>query len=383
MKRAALSIAYAADQSSPRHAHVMVRKGTAAPQRVRFESDSLPLRKSGDALLCLGLGPSMEVNAPLQIGTPPGKTLSEKASDISELLEGWYPGMAPLKWTSNGKDRPVEKGTGTALFFSGGVDSAYSITVGRARIDTLITLIGADVPVEDSARAARLAQVTRAVAKAEGMRHIVITTDIRKVSDPMIGWVEYHGAVLAAVAHMLGDYIGHVLIASSADEATFLRPWGTHPELDPLWASDTVHFEHHALAPRFTKVASIVQEPHLMAGLRVCDYDDSNCGACPDCVFMLNALAILDGFKLAPTYNRADFVDGRVIADGRGTRADLLDMRTAAMTAGQPVGLPEAIDLAIARFDRQERIRALLGVDTRRRKFKRWKRRLRYRRAAP
>lgn len=382
MRRPALSLAFAPDQPSPRHADILVAMGNAPPCRVRFESDGPPLRRSGDALLCLGLIPAMEVDAPLHISPPPGPALANRVGEIVTLLRRWYPGLSPLIWSATGNPSPPPKGRGTALFFSGGVDSSYSLDLDRARIDTLITLVGADVPATETDRVTRLAATTRAVAQAEGMRHVLITTDIRAVFDSMIGWVEYHGAVLAAVAHMLGDEIGHALIASSADEATYLRPWGTHPDLDPLWGSETVACVHHALAPRFSKIARILAKPHLMAGLRVCDYDDANCGTCPDCVFMLNALAVLDGFDRAPTYDRADFVDGRVIADGRGTRTDLLDMRAAAVANRRPTDLPHAIDRAIAAFDRRDRLTRALALETLHRKFKRWKRRRRYLRAA-
>ena len=382
MKRPVLSLAFAPDQPSPRHADILVRKGNAPPRRVRFESDGPALRRSGDALLCLGLIPAMEIAAPLHITPPPGQALADRAAEIANRLAHWYPGLSPLAWSAAGRLPPSPNGGGTALFFSGGVDSAYSLDLDRARVGTLITLVGADVAATETDRVTRLCRTTRAVAEAEGMRHIVITTDIRSVSDRMIGWVEYHGAVLAAVAHLLGDEVGHCLIASSADQATYLRPWGTHPDLDPLWASETVSFEHHALAPRFSKIARILHRPHLMAGLRVCDHDDANCGTCPDCVFMLNALAVLDGFGRAPTYDRADFVDGHVIADGRGTRTDLLDMRAAAVANGKPADLPRAIDRAIAAFDRRDRLVRALDLATLQRKFKRWKRRRRYLRAA-
>jgi hypothetical protein len=382
MNRPLLSLTFAPDQPSPCHADIVLTVGKARPRRIRFESDGPPLRRSGDSLLCLGLIPAMEVDAPLCISPPPGPTLAKHAVEIIDLLARWYPGMSRGTWSATGNPLPEPKGGGTALFFSGGVDSSYSLDHDRGRIDTLITLVGADVPATETDRASRLASSARAVARAEGMRHILITTDIRSVFDGLIGWVEYHGAVLAAVAHMLGDEVRHVLIASSADGASYLRPWGTHPELDPLWGSNRVNLEHHALAPRFSKIARILERPHLMVGLRVCDYDDANCGACPDCVFMLNALAVLDGFGRAPTYNRADLVNGRVIADGRGTRTDLIELRAAAIASGKMRDLPRAIDRAIAIFDWRDRLNQALALGKLGRRFKRWKRRRRYLRAA-
>lgn len=379
-----LSLEYRQASADLRRIEVNVRFGNSAPRILWFQSDSLPLRASGDALVCLGLPPAQEVAAPLHLRASVSPELAAQAPAIRDMLCNWYPGLCRVP-LDMGRDpaASVKAGPrGTGLFFSAGVDSAYSLHSARDAVDLLITLIGADVPVQETARADRLRQSVRSVAAGYGLQSVVIETNLRQIFDRMIGWVEYHGAALAAVAHMLDDRISRVLVPSSADEASWLRPWGTHPGLDPLWGNDGLAIEHHAMVPRFSKISAILQDPLLMAHLRVCDYADHNCGKCPDCAFMLDALAVLDGFDRAPTYDRADHSRGRLVVDGYGTRSDMRDMQQAARADPRNAPLVAEIDRAILRFERFRRLDAITGFDTLLRRFKRLKRRLRYQRAA-
>jgi hypothetical protein len=117
----------------------------------------------------------------------------------------------------------------------------------------------------------------------------------------------------------------------------------------------------------------------LMAHLRVCDDDDANCGRCSDCIFMLNSLAVLNAFDLAPTYRKGDHGRAPVIVDGRGTRNDLLDMRATTLRTGRPQGLADEIDRAIAAFDQRQRRARWVPTAAVLRRIKRIKRRIRYR----
>lgn len=378
-----LSLRFAEQSVDGREVSILFRVGNSPEQKVWFRSDGPELRHCGSALFCLGLIPALELGAPLRLGTPPDKTLFERTSEITDLLCRWYPGLKPVAVTLDQmpsvepESRPVADEVG--LFYSAGVDSSYSLLTAQDRIDWLITLIGADVPVGNAMRAEKLRETARVVARKHGKRCVIIETNIRRVMDRWIGWVEYHGAVLAAVGHLLSNQVGRVLIASSADEASWQRPWGSHPGLDPLWGNANLAIEHHALVPRFSKIAAIVGRTELMASLRVCDYDDANCGRCSDCIFMLNALAVLDAFGLAPTYRKGDLGCAPVIVDGRGTRTDLLDMRATTLRTGHPPGLANEIDRAIAAFDQRQRRARWVPTAAILRRVKRLKRRVRYR----
>jgi hypothetical protein len=309
--------------------------GRAPEKRLWFRSDHVPLDRNGAALLCLGLLPAMEVNAPLHISEPLPRQLVGSLPALRQLITDWYPGT-----TNTPIHCPVSEpthskiGHQTALCFSAGVDSSYSLAIEQKRIDCLITLVGADVAVNDAVRAERLRQSAQEVAHAYGKTLYVIETNVREIFDRRIGWGEYHGAVLAAVGHLLRQHVRHLLIASSADEASWQRPCGTHPALDHLWGSETLGIEHHAMVPRFSKVARLISETPLMRHLRVCDDDDHNCGRCPDCQFMLRALDVLQAYPHAPTFCQLNARMRRIAIglEEYGTHNDYLDLRATAIT---------------------------------------------------
>ena len=327
----------------------------------------------------------MEVNAPLHIDEPLPCKLVESLPSIRQLITEWYPGTSPTPiFCPATKTVTSHTGRKTALCFSAGVDSSYSLAIEQNRIDTLITLIGADVPVTDSLRAERLRHAADAVAKAFGKNLIVIETNVREIFDRWIGWVEYHGAVLAAVGHMLQHEVKHLLIASSADESSWQRPCGTHPALDHLWGSESLRIEHHAMAPRFSKVARLIPETSLMEQLRVCDRDDHHCGRCPDCQFMHHSLDVLQAFSYARTYPQGQ-VPMRRIAIGLeeyGTHNDYLDLRATAMTTQRHAKLVKRIDRALRMFWVKDALAKTLAILSWQRRFKRFKRRYRYKKSS-
>lgn len=344
---------------------------------IRFEARGATLTANGDALLCLGLIPAMELGVDLSIEADVDLELLDHAREIQALLCRWYPGYTTIDVQARPIERTYPKGRGTGLFFSGGVDSGYSLATERERVSKLVTLIGADVEPTDVARVARMETIAREVAGGFGVGSILVTTDIRSVSDRLVGWVEYHGAVLAAVRHMLAHEFENQLIASSADESSWTRRWGSHPALDTLWGTTGARFEHHGLVHRFAKVERISCEPVLMEHLRVCNRAFEHCGVCHSCQFMLAALDLIDMRATAPTYRHLTSRERALKVTGDGSLSDFRNLRAAAEKGGH-MDIVAAIDRAVARYNRKKAFNRILPVDEIARRFKRFKRRRRF-----
>jgi hypothetical protein len=345
---------------------------------VRFEAKGATLTANGDALLCLGLVPAMELGVDLRIEAEVDAELLDHAREIQALLCKWYPGYRTVSVEAGPIiRRTYPEGRGTGLFFSGGVDSSYSLATGRDRITGLVTLIGADVVPTDTPRVARLETIARDVAAQYGVGSILVTTDIRSASDHLIGWVEYHGAVLAAVRHMLADVFENQLIASSGDETSWTRRWGSHPALDHLWGTGGARVEHHGLVHRLAKVQRISCEPALMEHLRVCNRRFEHCGVCPSCQFMLAALDLLDMRARAPTYRHLTSKRRSLKVTGEGSLSDMRNMRAAAASGGHR-DIVAAIDRAITRYGLKKGIDRIMPIDEIARRFKRFKRQRRF-----
>lgn len=375
-----LSFAQPGHSGDGRELAVLVSSGQALRQ-VRFRSSGPKLKHSGDVLLCLGLVPAMELGCDLVLGSTVDAGLLSNAEQIQTLLCSWYPGYRRIRIVAAPGRTEYQAGRGAAVFFSGGVDSSFSLAEARERLSGLVTVIGADVDPADAEEARHLESVARSVGCAYGLETVLVETNLRDVFDPLIGWVEYHGAALAAIRHMLADRFENLLIASSADESSWKRRWGSHPELDPLFGTEGARIEHHGLVHRLAKIERLLKEPDLLANLRVCDYRQENCGVCEDCTFMVKSLGLLRAFDRAKTFSAPALGARRLVVTGEGSKSDLVNLRQRALDDRDPA-LAREIEQALDWYERKKRFHSLLPLPETKRRFKRLKRQYRYWRAS-
>jgi hypothetical protein len=148
---------------------------SARATRVTAEVDGIPLWfESSDASL-LPI-PEAFGSAMLLASQHRARTLSfdSELSDawldnVSRLLKIWnsWWGYTPLEPRGRIRDDRAEPRSGTALLFSGGVDSFYSLISG-ARPDILVAVHGFDIRLDDSSRMSGLVNTLEAAADAYG-----------------------------------------------------------------------------------------------------------------------------------------------------------------------------------------------------------------------
>jgi hypothetical protein len=201
---------------------------------------------------------------------------------------------------------PTNDPSGVACFFSGGVDSFYTLLKHREEVTHIIFVHGFDIALEDRAHRTQASQMAREVAKELGKTLIEVETNIRTFSDGRVGWKIYHGAAMASVALLFQHRFRRVLIASSHSYVRML-PWGSHVLLDPLWSTELTEIEHDGSeATRIDKMAYISEHELPMQWLRVCFKNpDSayNCGRCGKCVVAkvtLRTVGALERCKTLP-----------------------------------------------------------------------------------
>jgi len=131
-----------------------------------------------------------------------------------------------------------------------------------------------------------------------------VETDVKRVAKRYVRWGDqYHGAVLASIAHLLSNRFERVLIPASAP-AIRLHPWGSHPELDPLWSSELVELSHDGAVTRAEKIAVVKESQVALDNLRVCFQKDTgrlNCGECEKCLRTMVGLRIVGALERCPT----------------------------------------------------------------------------------
>jgi hypothetical protein len=251
----------------------------------------------GDALVAALLLPSMALGEDLEIGAEVSPRLLGRVPDIAAIYQAWTLGVSHSK-VSAPTLLPTKGGRGDALFFSGGTDSFYSLLKHRpgGSVSKLVFVSGFDIPLGNPSLEGALAAVHR-VAESTGAAVVTVTTNLRSLSEPIVGWGAYHGAVLASAGLLLGGNVSRCLIPASR-AYQYLTPWGSHPVLDPLWSTEVLEFIHDgAEAVRHQKLGMVAQDPLGQSGLRVClqpinGRDVYNCGQCEKCLVTMLALQL-------------------------------------------------------------------------------------------
>lgn len=254
-----------------------------------FRSDDILLTPRADALAASALIPAMRSGSSLCISGTLSGQLRKNLSAIQNLYSSWHPELINVPIESGGHTNVSERrGSRVGLFFSGGVDSFYTLLKHRDEITDLIFVHGFDISADQSELGENVAGHLRAAATRFGKQLVVIQTDVRRMLSGFGEWGNVtHGAALAASAHLLPDEFRKVYISASYYHE-YLKPWGSHPELDPLWSSDGLEIEHDGCeARRFDKIRKISGDPVAMQFLRVCwkNKDGAyNCCRCEKCL---------------------------------------------------------------------------------------------------
>jgi hypothetical protein len=269
--------------------------------RVR-NADAAP---SGNAALAIALVPAMRAARSLVLAESLSPRLFASQAAIQKLFQDWdnrfniVPITAPL-----GEPRQASTG-GTGLFFTGGVDSFFSLLRHREEITHLIVLRGFNVKRKQVVDDLALPTI-RVVAAQMNKTLVEVSTNIREFSDRIVDWgLDYHGAALAAVALLLAPTLNKVYVASSHSEKDTFR-WGSHLFVDPLYSTETLSLIHDgANATRVEKVAAIAENRLVQQTLRVCNKGGaSNCGRCEKCLRTMINLRVAGALEKVATFDR-------------------------------------------------------------------------------
>ncbi len=261
----------------------------------------LSSRPSADMLLPTALLPAMRMDASLRIRAELSPLLCSQVDAIQRLYRKWDRSLCHVEVKTD--QREVTKGPfsmGVAAFFSGGVDSFFTALVHCHEQPTLVFVHGFDISAHRAVLLSRVSAALREAARALQLDLFEIATDVRKFSGRYLTWSEYHGAALAAAAHFTGVERMYVPSSLSTD---CVRPYGSHPDLDPLYASISTEIKYDGFeTSRVTKTLVVAGSDTALKYLRVCNARDDlgyNCGRCEKCLRTLVALR-LAGIKDRP-----------------------------------------------------------------------------------
>jgi hypothetical protein len=259
--------------------------------------------------------------------------------------------------------RSAGRGPAAGAFFSGGIDSYYTVLKNAARYDAtdarritqLILVHGFDVRLDDTDLFAQVHERLAGAAAELGMRLVPVTTNVRDVVGA-VPWDYAHGAAMAGTGLALGRLLHTCYIAGSNSIRT-CGFYGTHPGLDPLWSTEAVEFVNDGpMLGKLVKTPLVLASPAARRSLRVCWENPGgayNCGRCEKCLRSLVIITLCGGLGKVETLPGAVDLDAlaRLPIDAfllnlwRGLRA-----RLAAAEPGS--ALVRALDEALLRSQR-------------------------------
>lgn len=263
--------------------------------------------QAGEALLAATLLPAMRRGLSLQIPGEVSPRLLTAIPRIQKLLQGWDARFQRVIVDAHPGSVPVGARGDIGLLFSGGVDSFYTLLKHRGEINELIFVHGFDLPLGRVALRGEISRKLRLAAAELKKPLIEVETNLRAFSDRHVPWEMYHGAALASVALLLSPRFSRIYIAGTRHSAD-LVPWGSHPDLDPLWSIENMAVEHDGTeATRPEKVKAIAADTTALKYLRVCWENRGgryNCGRCEKCLRTMVSLRIAGALDRCATFAR-------------------------------------------------------------------------------
>ncbi|MGD2070852.1 MAG: hypothetical protein PVI57_19430, partial [Gemmatimonadota bacterium] len=311
-------------------------RGGGAPEEVWYEvpaSLADGIDRSGAPWLVALLPLAVTRGTPLRVPLPVDARLVGNLRRVMEIWSGWYPHLRPVPLEVEEEEADGPLGGRVAAFFSGGVDSFYTVLrhlpgdatppgvrvrsavlrragvpvdpvseegdppPSKTSVEDLLTVEGFDIPLREGQALTRLRARHRRVADGLGLHPVPVATNLRETAWGTTDWAGLsHGCGLASVALILGRRYRRVLLAGGSGHHA-VRPWGSHPDTDPLLSSSRTRFFREGWgASRLQKIWLVAGSEVALRALRVCwrSATDRNCERCGKCYRTLLALDLFD-----------------------------------------------------------------------------------------
>jgi hypothetical protein len=243
----------------------------------------------------------MRLDEPLTIDAPASSRLLKTLPRIMAVYHKWDPMFRVTEVRTLGTSKLTDTDSASrnrALFFSCGIDSFYALSKlvelpEKNKLTHLIFVHGFDIKLDDNSLFERAWRAAEEVASHYEKKLVVVTTNVRTITDQYLSWDYCCGGTLASVALCLGGFFGTIYIASDLgpDETA---PLAIHPDLDPFWSTETSTFVHYSYGiSRVKKARALASNIMAQKHLRVCWKNTDgvyNCGKCSKCVRTMIAL---------------------------------------------------------------------------------------------
>lgn len=282
----------------------------------------------------------------------------KRISIDAEICPGLRNGlMTAMSWIRHWSHKPVtgliqieaknrrrvpegRTGDRAGFFFSGGIDGLATIRLNRLSypldhpwsIKDALIISGPywesnDQPETFEKALGDLSELAQDAA----IDLIPVYTNVRELDRDSSRFIyEYHGALLASVAHAFARRFRLVTISSSDDIPSLatlnlrnLRRLGSHPLLDPNYSSSDLQIKFGDITlTRFGKTKLLADWDAALNCIKLCpsNWPGANCGKCEKCIRTELALLALDSLSKAKAFPlddvTAEHIDGIRLGSG-------------------------------------------------------------------
>lgn len=290
-------------------ADILFKNGTERNMffRVNKTHDRL-VGKDASPFLASLLLPAMKSGEDITIeGSVPERVLNN-TKDIMKVVGKWNIGLKKINIETAISNPKNTNPKFTGCFFTGGVDSFYTYLKNKKSITHFITIHGCDISLNNKEFFSQALKALRKVAYEENKNIIIVESNYREIIEPVLEWEWNLGSALGAVVLFLNPGFKKVYIPSGMKK-TQLCPYGTHPDLDPLWSTSKVKIIHDGCEyGRLEKVIHRVSKSSLaLRHLRVCCLtlkNKYNCNECFKCIQTKIELYCAGVLDKAETFDR-------------------------------------------------------------------------------
>ena len=267
---------------------------------------------TADAFAAAMLVPAMKAGERLEIVPPISPRLHFNLPRIRDVFHTWHKDYHRIEIDARpAEQKPAVTSRQAATFFSGGVDSFFTLYKQRTRamlpvpLTHVIFMRGIETELERIKGIEESEAFVKRVAEETGVQCIFGSTNIR-THFPLRLDKYCLGTALAATAFSLSRGFSHICIPSSFNYKG-LKPHGTTPLVDEMFSTEALEIVHDGSeTSRSDKVAAILgwKRTLVLNHLRVCNYNfggTTNCGECTKCVrtaITLRVLGALDDANL-------------------------------------------------------------------------------------
>jgi hypothetical protein len=282
----------------------------SVPQTMFFSTplhNEAYIAEDATPFLAAVLLPCMKTGENILIKDSVSKQFLKNAEQIMDLVIDWNIGCRKIIIHADTTKEDGFHADKTSSYFSGGVDSFYTYLKHNHEINDFILVHGFDIPLANTRLYNSVLENIENIAKDEHKHVLSVQTNIADIVERKLVWEFSHGGALAAVALFLRKKIKTAYVAGAVrDDELF--PYGTHPQLDPLWSTETLMFKHDGTEyNRSGKILnSIVKSDLALRNLRVCTQNilgSYNCSRCYKCLTTMITLMSVEVQDKASTFH--------------------------------------------------------------------------------